>query len=80
MGVDSEHVIEAAMDLPLEARGRLIRQLILSLEPSEAESDGEAHWLREIGARLEQVQGGAYESQDWQESVEWLRSEFKTIS
>lgn len=78
MLANSEQVIHAAMDLPLEARARLIRQLLLSLEPEETDEHSEALWLSEIEARMDRVEKGEYESQDWRESVMWLRSRLKS--
>ena len=79
MLANSEPVIRAAMDLPLEARARLIRQLLLSLEPEDADEDSEALWLSEIEAWMDRVETGEYESQDWQESVTWLRSRLTVL-
>ncbi|MFM7202611.1 MAG: addiction module protein [Myxococcota bacterium] len=77
MHTSSEQVIHTAMELPLEARARLNCQLLLSLEPEDADEDSEALCLRELEARMDRLEKGEYPSQDWQESVTWLRSRLK---
>jgi putative addiction module component (TIGR02574 family) len=57
-----------ALDLPADERARLAHELIVSLE-SETEDPAEvqAAWMREVEARLRDVDDGTVELVDWAE-------------
>jgi putative addiction module component (TIGR02574 family) len=52
------HLLDAALQLPEDARIELANRLFESLDPAEDEGDVEAAWAEEIKRRLEDLQSG----------------------
>jgi putative addiction module component (TIGR02574 family) len=67
-------LVSKAMQLTADERAELARQLILSLEPAEADTDAEQAWDAEIERRLEAIDGGTARLTDWRESIERARA------
>jgi putative addiction module component (TIGR02574 family) len=72
MSVEPE-LIDRVLLLPVGERAALARKIILSLEPTDFDSDSEAAWDAEIEARLAQVDRGEVVLIDWRESIERAR-------
>ncbi|HUY35922.1 MAG TPA: addiction module protein [Pirellulales bacterium] len=70
----ANEVFAQALGLPEDARASLARQLLLSLETDDFDSDSEAAWAIEIEARLAAVERGGYAAQDWREALAEIRS------
>jgi putative addiction module component (TIGR02574 family) len=66
-------LLDLALQLPVNARASLARQLLLSLEPDSSESDYETMWDAEINARLARVEQGNYSASDWREALARIR-------
>ena len=52
-----ESLLDAAMQLPLDARAGLANRLLESLEPAD-DSDFEAAWADEIAKRIDDIAAG----------------------
>lgn len=64
-----------ALQLSVEERAGLIRDLILSLEDSPTvEADAESQWADTIRERADQVASGEFTAAEWRESVERVRT------
>jgi hypothetical protein len=63
-----------ALQLPVEERAGLIRDLILSLEDGPAHADAESQWADTSSVRADQVASGEFTAADWRESVERMRT------
>jgi putative addiction module component (TIGR02574 family) len=73
MTVDA-NLSERALKLPEDERAELARQLILSLETTEFDSDADTEWEAEIERRAATVDRGEAQLIDWRESVERIRA------
>jgi hypothetical protein len=69
---DPARVIEEALQLAPTDRARVAHQLILSLE--EVEPDAEARWADEIRRRVDEIEAGTAELEDWEVARQKLRS------
>jgi hypothetical protein len=72
MSVESE-LIDRVLLLPAGDRAALARRIILSLEPTDFDSDAEDAWNAEIEARIGQVDRGEVIPIDWRQSIERAR-------
>lgn len=70
-------VLEQALQLSDEERGELIAQLVLSLEPSDADEltadEWQAAWSSELDRRVREVRNGAVELVDGDEALAQVR-------
>jgi putative addiction module component (TIGR02574 family) len=57
-------VLEDALTLTPDDRARIAHELIHSLEPEDAEAA--AAWSREVRRRVDEIQAGTAELEDWQ--------------
>lgn len=57
------------MDLPVEDRAQLARELLLSLDGSELQNDLDLAWLKEVKRRADSVARGEMRLIDWQDSI-----------
>ena len=62
------------LDLPPDQRAELARELILSLEDQQPDTDASAAWETEIERRLAAVDRGEVALLDWRESVARIRT------
>lgn len=69
---DPARVLEAALTLDPADRARLARELIGSLEAPDA--DVEAAWRDEIRRRIDEVEAGTAELEDWETVRQRLRA------
>jgi putative addiction module component (TIGR02574 family) len=61
---DPARLLEAALQLPEEARAALAAMLLNSLE-NDVDSDVEAHWAAEIAKRLQAIDSGKVQMVPW---------------
>jgi len=71
---DPARVLEQALELDPPERAALARQLIRSLD--EADEGVHDAWREEIGKRIDAVEAGSAELEDWSETHERLRRAF----
>ena len=57
------------MDLPVEDRATLARELLLSLDDAQPHEDVDAAWIEEVGRRADAVARGEMRLIDWQDSI-----------
>jgi len=60
---DAARVLEEALALNADERARIARQLIHSLEASDA--DAVAAWSDEVRRRVDEIEAGTAELEDW---------------
>ena len=67
--------MDRALALPAEDRARLVRQLLLSLEPWPVDDPAEVErlWSEEIDTRIERADSGRSTETDWRVAVERVR-------
>lgn len=71
--MQEKQLLDAVLALPIQARARMVREIIASLdEPGDAGAD-EA-WVAEIERRVQEVQDGTVELRDWREVSQSIRS------
>jgi putative addiction module component (TIGR02574 family) len=63
MAVDRARVLEDALTLTVEDRARVAHELLQSLEPED--SDAAAAWSDEIQRRVDEVDAGTAQLDDW---------------
>jgi putative addiction module component (TIGR02574 family) len=61
---DSARVLEEALALAASERARIAHELIQSLEPEDA--DAAAAWSDEIRRRVDEIEAGTAELEDWE--------------
>ena len=61
---DAARVLEAGLALGAEERARIAHELIQSLEPGDA--DAPAAWSDEIRRRVDEIETGTAELEDWE--------------
>lgn len=61
---DAARVLEVALALAARARARVAHELIQSLEPED--SDAAAAWSDEIKRRVEEIEAGKAQLEDWE--------------
>jgi putative addiction module component (TIGR02574 family) len=61
---DPARLLEEALSLDPEQRARIARRLIGSLE--EPDADAEALWRQEIRRRIDAIEAGTAELEDWE--------------
>ncbi len=71
---DAARILEEALTLSTDERARLAHELIHSLEPEDA--DAEAAWGEEIKRRVDEIEAGTAELEDW----ETVRARLESIS
>lgn len=62
------HLLDAALQLPEEARIDLANRLFESLEPAEDEGDVEAAWAEEIKRRIDDLTSGREKAIPWEQA------------
>ena len=68
---------QLALELPLEERASLARELIESLEPNALDADVESAWLNEIELRAEALDRGEATADDWKSSLDRVRRQLR---
>ena len=61
---DPARVLEVALTLTTDDRARIAHELLLSLEPEDA--DAAAAWSKEIRRRVDEIEAGTGELEDWE--------------
>lgn len=61
---DAARVLEEALALNADERARIAHELIHSLEPEDA--DAAAVWSNEIRKRIDEIEAGTAELDDWE--------------
>ena len=61
MSVLIEDITEVALELPVEARTKLVRTLLESLDPVDETEETQAAQLKEIRRRVEEIKNGTAE-------------------
>ena len=61
---DAARVLEQALALGADERARIAHELIQSLEPEDA--DAPAAWSEEIRRRVDEIEAGTAELEDWE--------------
>ena len=69
---DPAKVLEDALDLEPNQRAQIARELIESLEDGDV--DAEALWRAEISRRIDEIEAGTAELEDWDTVRKRLRS------
>jgi putative addiction module component (TIGR02574 family) len=69
---DPARVLEEALELQPADRARLAHAIIASLD--EADPDAEALWAEEIRRRVDEIEAGTAELEDWEAVRERLRA------
>jgi len=72
MSLTAENLLNEALRLPVSDRGKLVAQLIDSLD-SPCDADAEAAWSDEIARRLKEMDGGHSEMVPWSEARRVIR-------
>src|SRR5947207_14509931 len=62
------HLLDAALQLPEDARIELANRLFESLDPAEDEGDVEAAWAEEIKRRIDDLESGGEKAIPWEEA------------
>jgi putative addiction module component (TIGR02574 family) len=70
---DAARVLEEALALAADERARIAHELIHSLEPEDA--DAAAAWSDEIRKRVDEIEAGTAELEDW----ETVRARLETV-
>jgi putative addiction module component (TIGR02574 family) len=73
----SNELIDRVLSLPEPERASLARKLLLSLEPSDYDSDSDAAWAVELEARLAAVDGGRFAASEWRQTLTRIRQSLK---
>ena len=61
---DRARVLEDALTLPVEDRARVAHELLRSLEPDDG--DVTAAWTDEIRRRIDEIEAGTAQLDDWE--------------
>jgi hypothetical protein len=61
---DPAHVLEEALTLEPADRARVAHELIQSLE--ESDPDAQALWAQEIRRRIDEIEAGSAQLEDWE--------------
>ena len=61
---DPARVLEDALTLTTDDRARIAHELLHSLEPADA--DAAAAWSKEIRRRVDEIEAGTAELEDWE--------------
>ena len=61
--VDAARILEQALALTTDERARIAHELIHSLQPEGA--DAEAAWSEEVRKRVDEIEAGTAELEDW---------------
>jgi putative addiction module component (TIGR02574 family) len=61
---DAARILEEALALTTNERARIAHELIHSLEPEDA--DAEAAWSAEIRKRVDEIEAGTADLEDWE--------------
>jgi len=70
-------LVTLVLELPEAERASLARQLLLSLEPPDLDSDNEAAWAAELEARIAAVEEGRFRAIDWRKALKRIRRSLK---
>jgi Putative addiction module component len=73
----AENLLTQALQLPLDQRANMARQLLLSLEPEPFEDDYELAWEKEIIERVKRLDEGKSETHDWREAHAGIRAKLR---
>ncbi|MBI5533919.1 MAG: addiction module protein [Deltaproteobacteria bacterium] len=69
---DPARVLEEALELEPRQRARLAHEIIRSLD--ESDEDAAALWRAEVGRRIDEVENGTTELEDWELAYQRLRA------
>jgi hypothetical protein len=69
---DPARVLEEALELEPRQRARLAHEIIRSLD--ESDEDAAALWRAEVGRRIDEVETGTAELEDWELAYQRLRA------
>jgi putative addiction module component (TIGR02574 family) len=73
MGNQAEHILETALNLPLNERAQIAATLLQSLDqPSDAET--EKAWADEIQRRIQEIDDGRVTLIPWDQVMRSMRS------
>ena len=72
-----DELLHQVLALSEGERAIVAQELLLSLDPDETDPDADAAWAAEIATRLEAVESGDFEAQEWREALEELRAELE---
>jgi len=75
--ITAEHLRDLALQLPLQDRASLARDLLQSLDVADSPGAVEAAWLEEIESRSEAYESGGIVADDWQASIERVREQLR---
>jgi putative addiction module component (TIGR02574 family) len=64
MSDEARHLIEQALNLPVQERAKVISELLASLDEG-SDSDADAAWAAEIERRAERALRGESQGKDW---------------
>ena len=70
----AQELLTQALQLPVDERTNMARQLMLSLESEPFEEDYEQAWEKEIAQRLKRMDEGKSQLVNWREAHEQIRS------
>ncbi len=73
----AENLLTQALQLPLDQRANMARQLLLSLEPEPFKEDYESAWETEILERIKRMDQGLSKTHDWREAHEQIRNKLR---
>ena len=73
----AQELLTQVLQLPLNERASMARQLLLSLESEPVEADYEAAWEKELIERVKRLDEGKAEMFDWRESHEEIRGKLR---
>lgn len=73
----AQELLTQALQLPLNERANMARQLLLSLEPESVEEDHEAAWAKEIAERVKRLDEGKSKTIDWREAHAQIRAKLR---
>jgi putative addiction module component (TIGR02574 family) len=69
----NDDLVTRVLELPEPERASLARQLLLSLEPPDFDSDSETAWAVELEARIASVKAGRFRASDWRKALKRIR-------
>ena len=75
--IAAQELLTQALQLPLDERANIARQLLLSLEPESIEEDYEAAWAKEIAERVKRLDEGKSPTFAWREAHAEIRSKLR---
>ena len=71
-------LLSRALTLSEKDRAELARQLILSLEPCDIDTDADAAWDAELERRAGEIDRGEVKLVDWRDAIQRIRGQLKS--